>query len=97
MSKEEFKVNEAEKQFELHASGHTAFLEYHLEGEKIFMTHTEAPKELRGTGAASKLVQAALQYSRDNGLTVVPSCSYVADYINKNPEWNDILSDGYQM
>lgn len=97
MTKEEFKVNEAEKQFELHVAGKMAFLEYIREGEKIFMTHTEAPDELRGTGAAGKLVERSLQCSKDNGLTVVPSCSYVADYINKHPEWNDILSDGYRM
>lgn len=92
-----FKVNEAQNQFELHVSGQVAFLEYHREGKKIFFTHTEAPEELQGTGAAAKLVEMSLQCSKDNGLTVVPSCSYVAHYINNHPEWNDILSDGYQM
>lgn len=92
-----FKVNKEQNQFELHKDGHVAFLEYIDEGKKIYMTHTEAPKELQGTGAAAQLVKKALEYSKENNLTVVPSCSYVAHYVNKNPEWKTVLSDGYQM
>lgn len=92
-----FKINEAEKQFELHKNSTFAFIEFYREGEKIYLTHTEAPEELRGTGAAAELVKRTLQCSRENGLTVVPSCSYIAKYIDNNPEWRDILSDGYQM
>lgn len=95
--KGDFKINEEQQQFELHLNNSMAFLEYHREGEKIFLTHTEAPEALRGTGAAAELVRRTLQCSRENGFTVVPSCSYVAKYIDKNPEWNDILSEGYQM
>lgn len=92
-----FKVNEDEKQFELHVKGGMSFLEYYREGEKIYLTHTETPHELRGHGYAAELVKQTLQCAKDNGLTVVPSCSYVAHYVNEHPEWNSILSDGYQM
>ncbi|AXG73399.1 N-acetyltransferase [Flavobacterium arcticum] len=92
-----FSINEAQNQFELEIGEHTVFLEYYMEGDKMLMTHTEAPQELRGTGAASNLVNQALQYAKNNSLVVVPLCSYVADYINKHPEWNTILSEGYQM
>lgn len=92
-----FKVNKEQNQFELLKDGHVAFLEYINEGKKIYLTHTEAPEALQGTGAAKELVKKALQYSRDNNLTVVPSCSYVANYVNKNTEWRDVLSEGYQM
>ena len=94
---EEFIVNEDMNQFEMHVGESVAFLEYYKEGNKIFMTHTEAPEELRGKGLAGRLVKKALQYSKENELTVVPSCSYVAKYIDGNPEWRTILSDGYQM
>lgn len=97
MEAHDFNVNEEQKQFELVANGHTAFLEYYMEGNKIYLTHTEAPQALRGTGAASELVKKTLQYAKDNGLTVVPSCSYVAHYINNHPEWAGVLSEGYQM
>ncbi|MES2487440.1 MAG: GNAT family N-acetyltransferase [Bacteroidota bacterium] len=97
MQNTDFKVNEAEKQFELHIGKQFAFLEFFREGEKIYLTHTETPDELRGKGYAKQLVERTLQCAKDNGLIVVPSCSYVADYVNNNPKWRDILSDGYQM
>ena len=92
-----FKVNEEGKQFELHHNSHIAFLEFFREGEKIYLTHTETPEALRGKGVASHLVERSLQCCRDNGFIVVPQCSYVAHYIDNNPQWRDILSDGYQM
>ena len=92
-----FSINESQNQFELEVGEHTAFLEYYMEGDKMLMTHTEAPQELRGTGVARNLVNQALQYAKNNNLTVVPLCSYVADYINKHPEWYVILSEGYRM
>lgn len=93
----DFRINEQQKQFELEVKDHIAFLEYFIEGEKIFLTHTEAPKELRDTGAAAELVKRTLEYCKTNNFIVVPSCSYVAKYIDKNPQWRSILSDGYQM
>lgn len=92
-----FKVNEEEKQFELHHNSHVAFLEFFREGEKIYLTHTETPEALRGKGVAAQLVQRSLQCCKDNGFIVVPQCSYVAHYVDNNPVWRDILSDGYQM
>ncbi|NDI97839.1 N-acetyltransferase [Flavobacterium sp. LaA7.5] len=92
-----FTVNEAQNQFELAIGDSIAFLEYYTEGNKIFMTHTEAPEELRGTGAAPRLVGMAMQYAKDNNLAVVPLCSYVGKYINNHPEWYDILTEGYKM
>ncbi|MXN92275.1 N-acetyltransferase [Flavobacterium sp. Sd200] len=97
MATETFKINEEENQFELHTQGGIAFLEFIREGEKIYLTHTETPVALRGRGIAASLVKQTLQCAKDNGLTVVPSCSYVAHYVNNHPEWNIILSDGYQM
>jgi uncharacterized protein len=92
-----FKVNEEQNQFELHASGGPAFLEFIREGEKLYLTHTETPQALRGKGVAAQLVKHSLQWAKDNGLTVVPSCSYVAHYINNHTEWNSLLSEGYRM
>lgn len=97
MEKSTFKVNEEENQFELHTKGGIAFVEFIREGEKIYLTHTETPENLRGKGVAAELIKQTLQCARDNGLTVVPSCSYVAKYVNEHTEWNDILSEGYQM
>lgn len=92
-----FKNNEAESQFEVEVDGETAFIEYYTKDKKLFLTHTEVPVAFRGQGAAASLVESTLKYARENGLTVVPLCSYVANYVNNHPEWASVLSEGYQM
>ncbi len=92
-----FNVNKELNQFELQTEGDVAFLEYFFEDGKIFLTHTEVPEPLRGKGHAKELVKCSLQYAKDNDFIVVPACSYVADYVSNNPQWRDILSEGYQM
>lgn len=46
--------------------------------------HTFVPPALRGRGLAAILVQYALDYAKNNGLKVIPSCSYVRAYIERN-------------
>ena len=89
--------NEAEKQFEMKIESHTAFIEYTMKDDKIYLTHTEVPKELEGHGIGSVLVKKTLQHIKDHNLILVPSCSFVAAYVDKHPEWQSILSEGYQM
>lgn len=93
----DFKKNDAECQFELIADGQVAFLEFHIKEDKLYLTHTEVPAPLRSQGVAAELVKQVLGYARSNGLFVVPLCGYVAYYINNQPEWHDVLSEGYQM
>ena len=92
-----FRINEPANQFELEADGNLAFLEYYREGDKLYLNHTEVPASMRGRGVAAHLVENTFKYARENGINVVPSCSYVAYYVNNHPEWADVLSEGYQM
>ena len=92
-----FKNNKEESQFEMEVDGQLAFIEYYTKDSKLFLTHTEVPHGLRGQGAAGHLVESTFKYARENGLTIVPLCSYVAYYANNHPEWASVLSEGYQM
>jgi predicted GNAT family acetyltransferase len=46
---------------------------------------------LRGRGIASELVQGALQLIRADGLKVVAACGFVVDYLQKHPEFADLV------
>ena len=92
-----FTNNESESQFELNINGEIAFIEYFIEDNKIHLTHTEVPKALQANGVGTELVKHSLQYIKEHNLTLVPTCSFVADYVNNNPKWHSILSEGYQM
>jgi predicted GNAT family acetyltransferase len=89
--------NEDESQFESHIDDQIAFVEYYFEEKKIYLTHTEVPKELQGQGFATQLIEQTLEYIKKNHLVLIPLCSFVANYVNKNPQWHPILSEGYQM
>lgn len=83
--------NEEQSRFETVVDGHTAFASYDLEDpNRIVFTHTEVPKELSGRGIAQQIVTAALEHARERKLTVVPQCQYVASFIRKNPEFEEL-------
>jgi predicted GNAT family acetyltransferase len=83
--------NEAENRFEITVENHTGRLEYQRKGSQIALTHTEVPDALAGQGIGGKLAQGALEYARENKLSVVPFCSFVAGYIKRHPEYADLV------
>ena len=69
-----------------------AYLSYEKEGEKILnYAHTWTPPKHRGKGIAAKITKAALDYARENGFSVIPSCPYVNTFIKKHPEYQDMI------
>ena len=72
--------------FEIRAGKAFAVAEY-VRGEgTLVLTHTFVPPEVRGRGLAERLVRVALDYARVERLRVVPSCSYVAAFVERHPE-----------
>jgi len=76
---------------EYHIDGHTPVIEYIKAKEKIFLTHTEVPKELNGKGIGSAIVKAVLEDIERQDLTLVPLCPFVAGYIKRHPEWKKLV------
>jgi predicted GNAT family acetyltransferase len=83
--------NKAKSRFELDVEGGIAFANYRLASSSVIITHTETPRALRGRGIASELVQGALELIRADGLKVVAGCGFVVDYLNKHPEFADLV------
>lgn len=78
--------------FELDADGHVAYSNYTRAGNVITIQHTEVPKELGGRGIGSALARGVLEFARGQGLKVVPHCPFVKSYIDKHPEFADLLA-----
>lgn len=53
--------------------------------------HTYVSPELRGQGAAGKLMAAAAKRFRQRELKVVPVCSYAVSWFQDHPEEADLL------
>ena len=89
----EIRHNEQQSQFETTIDGHTGYAAYDLEDpDRIVFTHTIVPKELEGRGIASAIVTHALNHAREKNLRVVPQCGYVASFIKRHPEYEDLLA-----
>ena len=84
--------NKAEHEFELVVDGHRAVAAYQLEDDTIVFTHTIVPKAIEGRGVASRLIRGALDQVRDRGLKVIPQCPFVAAYIKRHPDVQDLLA-----
>ncbi|MFT4122091.1 GNAT family N-acetyltransferase [Bradyrhizobium sp.] len=83
--------DEAHHRYQLEAEGYLAATYYTLDGDVITFVHTEVPPELGGKGIGSKLVKGALDQVRAAGLKVVAQCPFVKAYIEKHPDYQDLL------
>ena len=82
--------DEAEGFYEAIVDGYRSVAEYAIDGDRMILTHTFVPPELRGLGVAEKLVRTALVDARAKGLKVVPACSYVAKFMERHAEYHDL-------
>lgn len=84
--------NEAENRFETYIDNLLAEVVYiKTDKGQLIITGTHVPKELEGKGIAGALTKFALEYARENKLTVNPICSYTVAYFKKHTEYNDLL------
>jgi len=84
--------NTEQHRFELDAEGGTAVMVYHLEPGVITLLHTEVPHALEGKGIGSAIVRGVLDLVRARGLEVVVKCPFVAAYMKRHPEYDDLLA-----
>ena len=89
-------MNDKTHRFETTLDGETAFTEYVLHNGAIVLPHTLVPPAFEGKGVGSALAKAALGYARAHGLTVKPICPFIAGYIQKHPEWQDLVDPEFR-
>jgi uncharacterized protein len=89
--------NEKKHRFETEIDGRTAYSEYEMDDDGIMVfTHTIVPEELEGRGIASGIVKHALDHARESGIAIVPDCPYVASWIERHPDYADLVPPEYR-
>ncbi len=83
--------NKPLNRFEMDVGGTAAVVEYVREPNRIILVHTEVPAALAGQGVGSRLAKAVLDRLRAEGTKVVPKCEFIAAYIERHPEYNDLV------
>ncbi|MEZ0224677.1 MAG: GNAT family N-acetyltransferase [Alphaproteobacteria bacterium] len=81
-----FSDNPAKHRFEYLVGEFMAVADYRREGSTLFIDYVEAPPELRGTGAAGKLMEEIMAFAAREKLQVTPICGYAANWIARHPK-----------
>jgi predicted GNAT family acetyltransferase len=83
--------NLAQQRFEWVEDGMLSVLDYQLQNGVMAITHTGVPEAVGGRGIAADLARSALDTAREQGWMVRPLCSYVATYIRRHKEYEDLV------
>jgi predicted GNAT family acetyltransferase len=78
-----------QSRFEVEFDGAVAVLTYEEGDGDVALLHTVVPPELEGQGVGSRLAEAAVGWVREQGLQVVPVCSFVQAWLARHPESTD--------
>ena len=85
------KDNQEQHRFEQEENGRLVFANYRTHDNRYVLTHVEADPELRGTGAAARLMEAIAAHARANNFKLVPRCPYAVTWFARHPEANDLI------
>jgi predicted GNAT family acetyltransferase len=89
----ETRDNPEESRYEGWVDGKLAgFAAYRLEPGRIVFTHTEVDDAYEGQGVGSTIARFALDDVRARGdLRVVPRCPFIRGWIEKHPDYQDLV------
>jgi predicted GNAT family acetyltransferase len=78
--------------FEVYVDGELAgFAAYRPAADRLSFTHTEVAERFTGRGLATVMIRTALDEARKRGARVLPFCSFVREFIVRNPEYHDLV------
>lgn len=85
--------NAEASRWEVHVDGALAGLaDYAVRNDTVLLTHTEVMIETQGVGLAGRLAEAAFADARTRGRSVAPLCSYMAAWVDRHPEYADLVA-----
>ena len=77
--------------FELEEDGKLAYADYRREEKLIIVPYVHADPALRGKGTAGRLMSGMLEIVRSRGEKVRPVCGYAAAWIQRHPDFRDLV------
>ncbi len=84
--------NADELRYEIDEDGEgRGFIQYRRDDDAITLVHTDVDPKWEGHGVGSALVKGALDDIRARGVKVRPLCPFVAVYIRRHPDYEEIV------
>ena len=69
-----------------------AQMTYTVAGSRVIIDHTDVDDRLRGTGTGRKLVEAAVEWARQDKAQLMPLCPFAKSVFDKTPAYTDVLA-----
>jgi hypothetical protein len=69
---------------------------YRRRNGRIVFLHTEIDESVEGRGFGGVIASGALDDARRQGLEVIPLCPFIAAYIERHPEYEDLVAPAYR-
>ena len=66
---------------------------YERQGDVLVLTHTEVQPAAEGQGVGSALARTALDDARSAGQRVLPQCEFMAAWIERHPDYADLVTE----
>ncbi|MGD9995415.1 MAG: GNAT family N-acetyltransferase [Ilumatobacteraceae bacterium] len=86
--------NPVRMRYEIHVGETLAGIATYRRHEgKVEFLHTEVDHEFEGRGLAGQLARGALDDVRARGLRAVPLCPFIASWIERHPDYADLVAD----
>ena len=80
--------------YEVRVGGELAgFSQYRRRPPGLAFVHTEIDDRFEGQGLGGRLVSFALDDARARGLAVLPFCPFVKGYVERHPEYLDLVPE----
>lgn len=71
--------------------GGEAYVEYASRGsDTLDLLHTVVPPAAQGQGHGSALVEHVFEYARAQGKTIIPTCPFVASWLDEHPAYRSL-------
>lgn len=96
MTDAEIRDNVELHRYELPVGDQVAIVTYNLSEPNLMITETLVPQALEGQGIASRLAKHVLADARDRGLLILPVCPFFSAYLQKHPEFADVVHPRYR-
>ncbi|QBI54014.1 GNAT family N-acetyltransferase [Streptomonospora litoralis] len=74
-------------------AGVAGYVDYRMADGRAVLTHTEVDSAYEGQGVGGALVRGALDDVRDRGLSVDPVCPFVKGWIDRHPDYADLVDE----
>ena len=88
----EARDNPSQLRYELLVDGQVrGTLLYRRLPDAVALVHTDVDPGLEGRGLGARLVAGALADIRARGLHIVPICPFVLSYLDRHPEYRDLV------